>query len=154
MGNIEKVELGDDEPPGDKIHYLPHHAVVRQDKETTKVRVVYDALARSNGPSFNDCLHPGPKFDQRILLRFRLHRVALIADIEKAFLMVSVAKDDRDSLRFLWIDDILKENPEVVTFRFTRVVFGVSSSPFLLNATIRYHLEANLEITHLLLRGC
>ena len=58
--------------------------------------------------------------------------------------MVSVAKDDRDSLRFLWIDDISK-NPEVVTFRFTRVVFGVSSSPFLLNATIRYHLEAHLE---------
>ena len=148
LGIIEKVELGEDEPPGDKIHYLPHHAVVRQDKETTKVRVVYDASARSNGPSLNDCPHPGPKFDQRIfdlLLRFRVHRVALIADIEKAFLMVSVAKDDRNSLRFLWIDDILKENPEVVTFRFTRVVFGVSSSPFLLNATIRYHLEAHLE---------
>ena len=148
LGIIEKVELGEDEPPGDKIHYLPHHAVVRQDKETTKVHVVYDASVRSNGPSLNDCLHPGPKFDQRIfdlLLRFRVHRVALIADIEKAFLMVSVAKDDRDSLRFLWIDDISKENPEVVTFRFTRVVFGVSSSPFLLNATIRYHLEAHLK---------
>ena len=48
-------------------------------------------------------------------------------------------------MRFLWIDDISKEKPEVVTFRFTRVVFGVSSSPFLLNATIRYHLEAHLE---------
>ena len=80
------------------------------------MHVVYDASARSNGPPLNDCLHPGPKFDQRIfdlLLRFRVHRVALIADIEKAFLMVSVAKDDCDSLRFLWIDDISKENPEV-----------------------------------------
>ena len=148
LGIIEKVELGEvDEPPGHKIHYFPHHAVVHQDKETTKVRMVYDALARSNGPSLNDCLYPGPKFDQRIfdlLLRFRVRRVALIADIEKAFLMVSVAKDDRNSLRFLWIDDA-SENPEVVTFQLTRVVFGVSSSPFLLNATIRYHLEAHLE---------
>lgn len=149
LGIIERVELGGvDEPPGEKIHYLPHHAVVRRDKETSKVRVVYDASARSTGPSLNDCLHPGPKFDQRIfdlLLRFRMHRVALIADIEKAFLMVSVAPDDRNTLRFLWVDDVSKENPRIVAFRFTRVVFGVSSSPFLLNATIRYHLEAHLE---------
>ena len=101
--------------------------MVRQDKETTKVRMVYDASAHSNGPSLNDCHHPDPKFDQKIfnlLLRFWVHRVALIADIEKAFLMVSVAKDDRNSLRFLWIDDVSRENPEVVTFRFTRVVLG------------------------------
>ena len=72
-GIIEKVQLGEDEPPGDKIHYLPHHAVVRQDKENTKVHVVYDASARSDGPSLNDCFHPGPKFDRRIfdlLLKF------------------------------------------------------------------------------------
>ena len=71
-----------------KLHYLPHHAIVRHDKETTKVRVVYDASARGTGPSLNDCLHAGPKFNQRILdilLRFRTYRIPLTADIEKAF---------------------------------------------------------------------
>ena len=57
--------------------------------------------------------------------------------------MVSVAKDDHNILRFLWIDDVSRENPEVVTFIFTRVVFGISSSPY--NVTIRYHFEAHIE---------
>ena len=46
------------------MHYLHHHAVARCDKDTTKVRVVCDAYAKSNGPSLNDCLHVGPKFNQ------------------------------------------------------------------------------------------
>ena len=128
-----------------KVHYLPHHAVIRRDKETTKLRVVYDASSsRSGGPSLNDCLYTGPKFNQNvfdILLRFRSYRVALTADIEKAFLMISINPRDRDALRFLWVNDVQHGEPNVITLRFTRVVFGVSSSPFLLNATIRHHLE-------------
>ena len=46
---------------GESIHYLPHHPVVREDKITTKLRIVYDASARTSGPSLNDCLYAGPK---------------------------------------------------------------------------------------------
>ena len=144
QGIVETTESSEEAKEDERIHYLPHHAVVRRDKETTKVRVVYDALARSDGLSLNDCLHAGPKFEQKImdiLLRFRVHRIAVTADIEKAFLMVSVAAKDRDVLRFLWFDDVFADQSDVVELRFTRVVFGVSSSPFLLNATIRHHLE-------------
>lgn len=137
-------------------HYLPHHAVVRHDKTTTKLRVVYDASARSgNGPSLNDCLHKGPSFNQLILdllLRFRSYKIPLTADIEKAFLMVGMEERDRDVLRFLWVDDTHKEQPELRVFRFTRVVFGVCSSPFLLNATIRFHLERYLQVNERLVR--
>ena len=148
QGIVERVEPSDEDP--ENVHYLPHHAVVRRDKETTKVRIVYDASARSSGPSLNDCLHVGPKLNQKILdilLRFRVHRIAVIADIEKAFLMVSMARRDRDVLRFLWVRDACEEEQELIELRFTRVVFGVSSSPFLLNATIRHHL-GKYETTH------
>ena len=143
MGIVEDVPA--DNKHSTQVHYLPHHAVIRTDKSTTKMRIVYDASAKSDGnPSLNECLHVGPKFSQKILdilVRFRSHRVAVTADIEKAFLMVSVRESDRDALRFLWAHDAKEDPPKVRPLRFTRVVFGVSSSPFLLNATLEYHLE-------------
>lgn len=140
------VEVVDKEtrPESNRIHYIPHHAVIRRDKSTTRLRVVYDASAKSDGASLNECLHAGPPLAQNIfdiMLRFRSHRIALVGDIEKAFLMVHIAEEDKDALRFLWIDDIDKAKPEVVVLRFARVVFGVSSSPFLLNATIKHHID-------------
>ena len=62
-GVIEKVsEL---EEPGGNVHYLPHHAVIRRDAETTKLRIVYDLSSKDaeNGTSLNDCLHMGPSLN-------------------------------------------------------------------------------------------
>ena len=64
-----------------------------------------------------------------------------MADLEKAFLPILVEEGDRDVLRFLWVDDDEKETPEICALRFMCVVFGVSASPFLLNAMLKYHLE-------------
>ena len=80
-------------------------------------------------PSLNECLHTGPSFNQKvlnILLRFRSYLVALTADIEKAFLMESVAAKDRDMLRFLWTPDVSNPRAEFQVFRSARIVFGVS----------------------------
>ena len=67
------------------VHYLPHHGVLRNDKTTTRLRVVYDGSAKTAGPSLNECLNKGPKFNQLILdllIRFRSYKVALTADVE------------------------------------------------------------------------
>ena len=86
-GIIEKVRANEINAPA---HYMPHHAVIREDKQTTRLQIVYDGSARTNGEglSLNDCLQTGPNLIPKlfdILLRFRLHSIALVADIEKAF---------------------------------------------------------------------
>ena len=72
-----------------------------------------------------------------ILLRFRIWNIAIIADIKQAFLNVSVIDEHRDYLRFIWMAD----DESIEIFRFNHVVFGINCSPFLLNATIRHHVE-------------
>ena len=147
-GIIERVTSSEDIEVG-QTHYLSHHPVIRQDKDTTKVRIVYNASAKnSSGTSLNSCLYIGPcllKTVAEILARFRLYPIALTADIEKAFLMIGIHPSDCDVLRFLWYEDAMSETPEVICYRFCRVVFGVVFSPFLLNATLVRHIEDYLE---------
>ena len=140
-GIIEKVN--DESAIPGCVHYLPHRAVIRNDKETTKVRVVFDASAKlPKSPSLNECLYAGPcllSLVYDILLRFRLQKIVLISDIKQAFLNVGIREEDCDYIRFLWFKDIFSENPEITVYRFLRVVFGLICSPFLLNATVKHH---------------
>ena len=59
--------------------------------------------------------------------------------------MVSISEHDRDSLHFLWTRDLTSDPLELTIYRFTRIVFMVSSSPFLLNATINHHMSSYTE---------
>ena len=124
------------EPDG-PVHVLPHHAVYKKDK----IRVVFDAAA-GHPKALNDCIRTGPNLIADltgILLRFRFNRIGITADLEKAFLQLSLHPADRDVTRFLWKKNASDTAP--TTYRMTRVVFGVNASPFLLQATIRRHLH-------------
>ena len=92
-----------------KTNYLPHHHVVKPGKKTTKLRVVFDASCRKNGPSLNEGPNMTPLLYD-ILIRFRYYPVALTADIEKPFLQISVANEDLDFLRFLWVENVFNRN--------------------------------------------
>lgn len=139
------VEIADDSTDTRKAtHFLLHHAVICMDKTTSKLRIVFDASAKSSGPSLNNCLYTGPSFGQfiwDILLRFCAHEVALAEDVEKGFLMVGIELTDCDFLKFLWVENTTDDPPKILTLHFTRVVFGVKSSTFLLNATIEHHMQ-------------
>jgi len=90
-----------------KGHYLPHRYVVKENS-TTKLRPVFDASAREPGSSsLNHCLEKGINLLEiipAIVSRFRLHKVGIIADIKRAFLQLSLGKEDRNFFRFLWIN--------------------------------------------------
>ena len=137
------VEKAPSEVTGKEL-YLPHRAVVRENAETTKTRIVYDASARQreDTPSLNDCLLTGPPLHNQlwsVIVRNRFHPVAVAGDVQKAFLQIRVREAERDALRFHWIKDL--HSTEVEVLRFTRVVFGLTSSLFLLNGVIARHLE-------------
>lgn len=137
------VETASDQPCGVEF-YIPHKPVVREAAESTKLRIVYDASARAypEAPSLNECLNAGPPLQNRlwnVLVRLRFHPVAVTGDLKQAFLQVRIKEAERDALRFHWRAD---EHSEIETLRFTRALFGLAPSPFLLGGVIEQHLES------------
>ncbi|XP_064646567.1 uncharacterized protein LOC135499619 [Lineus longissimus] len=112
--------------------YLPHFAIVKQDKQTTKVRIVYDAAARFGGTSLNDEMLPGPNLQKdilEILLNFRRRPVALIGDVKEMFSQIVLQLECRRYHRLLW-RDCYTDRP-MDTYEAVRVTFGDRASPFL-----------------------
>ncbi|GFW47383.1 DUF1758 domain-containing protein [Trichonephila clavipes] len=126
--------------------YLPHHAVIRSDKTTSRIRIVFDGSAHENGQSsLNQSLYTGPNLHPNILellLCFRKSPVAFTADVKSAFLQIELDFRDRDFTRFFWTDNL---NNEPYVLNFTRVLFGLRPSPYLLAATLKHHFKKYRE---------
>ena len=104
---------------------------------------VYDTSAKAhpNAVSLNDRLYPGPTLQNKmwnVLVRSRVHPIAVVGDLKQAFLQVRIREADRDALRFHWEQT---EHSEIETLRFTRALFGLAPSPFLLSGVIEHHLD-------------
>ena len=96
------VEINESDDSNKRVRYLPHHVVFREDRKSTKCRVVFDASAcDEHDVSLNDCILTGlalqPNFVS-VLLRFRIRRIALMADVEKMFLQIKVDERDQDAV--------------------------------------------------------
>ena len=142
-GFIENVD--DQATLHTSVHYIPHHAV-EKDSTTTPIRIVFDCSCRqsSRHPSLNDCLTVGSPCDNdlcALLIRFRSHCFSLSTDIEKAFLHVRLHADDRNYTRFFWLSNPTDSSSPLCVYRFKVVPFGATSSPFMLNAVLQYHLK-------------
>ena len=138
MGHAEPVPMFDLHQPCTKVYYLPMHGVVKNSSATTKLRVVFDASAKtSSGVSLNDQLLVGPTVHPPlvdVLLRFRRHKIAMTTDVSRMYRAVLLPENQRDLHRFVWRPD---PSDALVDYRMTRLTFGVSASSFAANMAVR-----------------
>ncbi|GFU42597.1 integrase catalytic domain-containing protein [Nephila pilipes] len=89
--------------------YLPYRAVIRHDRVSSKLRIVFDASSHKRGKfSLNDSLHIGPNLYPdlfELLLSFRKHPIAFTVDIKQAFLNVELDDSDKNVTKFFWTDN-------------------------------------------------
>ena len=86
---------------------MAHHAVVRPEKKTTPIRIVFNSSASFNGHTLNDYWFKGPDLLNNlfgVLIRFRENPVALCGDITKMYHMISIPPLDQHVHRFIWRD--------------------------------------------------
>ncbi|XP_076483019.1 uncharacterized protein LOC117165429 [Bombus vancouverensis nearcticus] len=128
LGHMTKINT---DHATDHGYYLPHHGVIKESSNTTKLRVVFDGSASSTtGVSLNDALHTDPKLQEdlrNILLRFRSFQYVLTGDIEKMYRQFILRPEDRPYQKILWRAD----NGEIETYRLNTVTFGLSAAPYL-----------------------
>lgn len=117
--------------------------VLRATAESTKLWIVYDRSTRVfNGtPLLNECLHTGTPLQNKlwsVLVKGCFDPIAIIGNLQKAFLQVRVKESDGDAICFHWRWD---EQSPLETLRFTGALFGPVPSPFLLRWVIEVHLN-------------
>lgn len=120
------------------VYYLPHHAVHRPSSSTTKLRVVFDASAKTKtGVSLNDIQMVGPKLQQdlaSIMMRWRMHKIVFTADIAKMYRQIYIHENHQDFQRILW-----RKNPleKIKHYKLKTVTYGTSSAPYLAIRTLQ-----------------
>ncbi|GFW68414.1 uncharacterized protein TNCV_1191131 [Trichonephila clavipes] len=107
LGHMKEVVAEHDN--SEVAYYMPHHGVLRPEKSTTKLRVVFNAT--------NPTKHP----------------YAFTADVKMMYRMILIHESQQPLLRILW-----KESPEdpVKTFEMKTVTYGMVSAPFLATRTL------------------
>lgn len=113
----------------ERIWYLPHFGVTNANKPG-KIRLVFDAAAKSNGSCLNDRLLPGPDLLQSlwgVLTRFREGRIAYKGDMRDMFLKIKLKESDKNAQRFLWRD--MNRTIAPIEYKMSTLLFGSKASP-------------------------
>jgi hypothetical protein len=139
-GYIEEVPPSENPWDEEGSHFLSHFFVLK-DSETTTLRIVF--AANAGRVSLNDCLQTGPCLLQNLhnlLMRFRVYNIAIVADIARAFLSIGRSESNRNYVKFLWFRNN-DPSQDIIVYRYATVVFGNTSSPFMLVVVLQKHLE-------------
>jgi len=143
-GMIERVDL-EKERRNVEVSYLPHSAVFKEESNSTKLRVVFLSNLKENQSnlSHNQISSPGVCLNHKLqiaLTLLRFDKFLFTFDLRKAFLQLLLNDEDTLKLRFLWYNDVSKNDFSVVSYKMCRVPFGMRYSPFLLMISLYYIL--------------
>lgn len=129
LGHMTKVASEDLSVPH---YYLPHHGIFKESSLSTKLRVVFDgSCATDTGWSLNDLQYVEPKVQNNIcdiLIRFRLYKYVVSADVSKMYRQVLMHKDHRPLQQIIW-----RESPtqQFSTYQLNTITYGTTSAPYL-----------------------
>lgn len=121
----------------DDAYFMPHHCVFKE-STTTKLRVVFNASQNtSNKKNLNQQLAQGPMDQTDLtsnLIRWRRHKIAFAADIEKMYRQILVNKNQTHLQRILW-----RESPTepIKEYELTTVTYGTANAPYLAIRTLK-----------------
>ena len=133
-GYIEKIDTKKENIKRIDSYFLSYFPVVNRTKDTTSLRLVFDAKAKDrSGRSMNGAIEKGPNRLNdlfAILLRFRRYRYAFTADVSEMFLRIRLTESDKRYHRFWWNDSFWQWN---------RILFGNRASPDISQKVITTH---------------
>lgn len=116
----------------DPVYFLPHHAVIKENAQTTKLRAVFDGSMPTNKKiSLNNLLLNGPVVQKdlfEILIAFRLERYFFICDIRMMFRCIELDPTQRSLQNILWRDS---PDHDIKCIQLNTVTYGLKSSSYL-----------------------
>ncbi|XP_065078903.1 uncharacterized protein LOC135701886 [Ochlerotatus camptorhynchus] len=130
LGHCNEIREEDD-VSGLPRYYVPHHAVFKLASSSTKLRVVFDASAKSSKYSLNDVMKTGPTVQNDIFsvdLRFRRHTFGFSGDVTKMYRQVGLDRIHTRFLRIFWREDPSKP---LRVLELITVTYGTAAAPFL-----------------------
>ncbi|XP_066598823.1 uncharacterized protein [Prorops nasuta] len=135
LGHMEKVTTNAIDT--DSLVYLPHHAVFKLENGKQKIRVVFNASAKTkSGLSLNDVLLVGPKLQKDItafLMNCLDYRFVGVTDIVKMFRQILIRPEDRKFQSVIWKDD----SGNTQTYQMNTVTYGTGPAPFLASRVVQ-----------------
>ena len=148
--DLHHMEEVPGEEKGDRVFnfFLPHHAVVKPESTSTKVRVVFNASKKSkSGFALNDVLHTGPTLQAdiiQIITNWRFYEYVFTGDIQKMYRQIWVHENDRPYQQIVFRPD---KNGPVKNYQLKTVTFGVNCAPFLAIRTLQ-QLSEDVKVSN------
>ena len=126
----------------EKCFFLPHHAVIKENSTTTKLRTVFNAsMKTTKGFSLNDLMYVGPNLLPDLtdlITRWRCFSHVFVADIEKMFNQVLMHPNDQHLQAIVWREE---SSQAVQLYFLTTVTFGFICSTYLACRTLKQLAE-------------